>query len=393
VEAIMNRSLRSMLGAGIATSLAFALSSACSSPVSLGGFVPEADASPPSIASDASAPELDANAFAPRCAATECPAPYGTCSDDSFRCETNFDSDNDNCGACGVVCPNGPGTRSVFGAEWFCQSGECRMACAADTVKHTGDCNHDIADGCEVNLQCDPNNCGSCGTKCPAGLACIFGNCGCPAGRTTCGNTSCGAECIDLSQDDLNCGTCGNECPPSEDPTPPHMVLGCVASQCGKLKCESYHGDCNNNENDGCEAAFLEDPENCGMCGRACAPGQRCENAQCKCAPSETACVDDFGNPYCANLDTDRQACGACGHRCPFVDAPAKSVCRFGRCELECAPGHADCDGRADNGCETFVAADPRNCGGCGVQCDLSFGQPCVQGVCNTAPCPEGPPK
>jgi hypothetical protein len=387
--------LTRMLGAAVASAIGVAIASvACSSAVPLGGFLPEADAAPPAIVTDAASPKVDANAFAPLCAARACPAPFGTCSDDTFVCETNFDSDDDNCGACGVVCPNGPGTRAVFGAEWFCQSGECRMACAANKVTQTADCNKDVADGCEVNLQCDPNNCGACGNKCPAGLGCIFGNCGCPGGLTSCGDTSCSAECFSLASNDDNCGTCGTACPPSDEPTPPNMKLGCVDSQCGKLKCEPGFTDCNDDEIDGCEANLFEDANNCGKCGKACAPGQYCEGGECKCKATETKCTDpNFGFSYCAALDDDTSDCGACGHRCPFVDAPAKSVCRFGRCELECAPGFADCDGRNDNGCETFVSADPRNCGACGVSCDLSFGQPCVQGSCNTAPCTEGPPR
>ena len=158
-------------------------------------------------------------------------------------------------------------------------------------------------------------------------------------------------------------------------------------------KCEGGRKDCNGVLNDGCEIDIEIDAENCGACGKKCAPGQRCQYGTCQCAPSESACVGDFGNEYCANLDSDRQKCGACGHQCPFVERPAKSVCRLGRCELECAAGYADCDGQTSNGCETLVAADPRNCGGCGVQCDLSIGQPCVNSACNMAPCTEGPPK
>jgi hypothetical protein len=39
------------------------------------------------------------------------------------------------------------------------------------------------------------------------------------------------------------------------------------------------------------------------------------------------------------------------------------------------------------------VSSDPRNCGACGVRCDLSIGQPCVDGACLEAPCDTGPAK
>jgi hypothetical protein len=45
-----------------------------------------------------------------------------------------------------------------------------------------------------------------------------------------------------------------------------------------------------------------------------------------------------------------------------------------------CAPGTADCDALAANGCETNVASDAHNCGACGASC--ASGQACVAGVC-----------
>ena len=49
-----------------------------------------------------------------------------------------------------------------------------------------------------------------------------------------------------------------------------------------------------------------------------------------------------------------------------------------------CSPNWGDCDGLADNGCETNFLRDPYNCGGCGVVCPT--GQACVFGTC----CPTG---
>jgi hypothetical protein len=172
------------------------------------------------------------------------------------------------------------------------------------------------------------------------------------------------------------------------------MYFGCTEATCDKLKCFGGFADCNQNiDTDGCEANLGEDPANCGACGKACEPGQFCENGSCKCTAAETKCSTEWGFDYCANLDEDRSDCGACGHFCPFVDYPAKSVCHFGRCEIECAAGTADCDGKTENGCEALVDADPQNCGGCGIQCDLSIGQPCVHGACLQGPCDGGVPQ
>ncbi|MBX3201163.1 MAG: hypothetical protein KF894_23695 [Labilithrix sp.] len=364
-------------------------SSGCRTGVSLGGFDPPNEELPPPFEADAGEP--DANAFAPLCKATECPAPYDTCSDDAFRCETNFDIDNTSCGACGVTCPSGEQVKQVFGGEWFCQSARCELSC--DPESHRGDCNGDAADGCEADLRCDPNNCGACGVKCPAGVQCVKGNCGCPAGLAVCGD-GCFAECAHLPTDDANCGTCGNQCPFPEFPptTPDHTYYGCGSGSCDELKCENGFKDCNGDvDSDGCEVDVYFDPMNCGGCGKKCADGQFCEFGTCKCGPQETNCPFPSGAPFCVKLDTDPANCGVCSHWCPQpMDGSGKAVCRNGKCEVACNPGYADCDGDVANGCETFIAADPRNCGACGAACDLALGQPCVNGACLLRPCEPG---
>jgi len=69
-----------------------------------------------------------------------------------------------NCGACGVTCPGG-----------VCLYGECVSVC----FEGTADCNNSRVDGCEVNTDSDPRNCGGCGHACDAvaGQACVAGRC------------------------------------------------------------------------------------------------------------------------------------------------------------------------------------------------------------------------
>ena len=61
-----------------------------------------------------------------------------------------------------------------------------------------------------------------------------------------------------------------------------------------------------------------------------------------------------------------------------------------------CAPGFADCDGNATNGCETDVAHDPRHCGVCTHDCTslphVSGGATCTAGACEVpaASCQSG---
>ncbi len=64
----------------------------------------------------------------------------------------------------------------------------------------------------------------------------------------------------------------------------------------------------------------------------------------------------------------------ACDFSCPG------GVCNDGICEIECSAGYGDCDGNAENGCETPVDADSVNCGACGVQCGA--GTLCSAGAC-----------
>jgi hypothetical protein len=56
----------------------------------------------------------------------------------------------------------------------------------------------------------DPNNCGACGNVCPASTpACIQGTCGnCPPNAPT----FCSGVCTYLNEDSANCGACGNVC-------------------------------------------------------------------------------------------------------------------------------------------------------------------------------------
>lgn len=95
--------------------------------------------------------------------------------------------------------------------EGNCVEGACEYTCDS---KHV-DCNKEAADGCEVEISTDPQNCGGCNVACDSthvaqdGLACIAGAC-----RPTCeeGFTACNGKCLDLSSDPDNCSWCGNKC-------------------------------------------------------------------------------------------------------------------------------------------------------------------------------------
>jgi len=80
----------------------------------------------------------------------------------------NLNTDHDNCGACGKVCP------AYAHADPVCSGGQCVFTCSAGR----GDCNYQKAsDGCETCLRNDNNNCGRCGRRCAPGTSCFSGSC------------------------------------------------------------------------------------------------------------------------------------------------------------------------------------------------------------------------
>lgn len=89
-------------------------------------------------------------------------------------------------------------------------------------------------------------------------------------------------------------------------------------------------------------------------------------------------------------VDTSRDVahCGSCDTRCPsyLKWGHTSSLCAGGKCAFTCEPFYADCNHSADDGCETHVFDDPKNCGACGADC-ADAGGICWKGACG---CPSG---
>jgi len=96
---------------------------------------------------DASAPDV-----APNCSIGESPC-GGACVDRQ--------TDSNNCGGCGTVCPTD---------KKFCSSGECVAACPGGTTT--------CGSGC-VDTARDTRHCGGCDKSCNSGQVCTAGACGC----------------------------------------------------------------------------------------------------------------------------------------------------------------------------------------------------------------------
>ena len=125
------------------------------------------------------------------CGIKTCLTGWADCDRNSANgCETNINTDSNNCGACGIRCP----------AATICRDGRCQPC-------PTGQTRCGVSINC-IDLQVDPLSCGACGIRCPAATICRDGRCQlCPTGQTKCGNV-----CIDLQVDSLNCGGCGTVC-------------------------------------------------------------------------------------------------------------------------------------------------------------------------------------
>jgi hypothetical protein len=173
------------------------------------------------------------------------------------------------------------------------------------------------------------------------------------------------AECVAAREAELDrCGE-GLYCQPDG-----RCAIGCESdSECGGLICDLARHVCT-----GCTV----DAE--------CAPGTRCDDSTCVfgCAASDT-CPAGFSccTGLCRNYLTDPGSCGSCGASCEADGQCLNGVCGPAPCE----EGLGECDGDAENGCETELASDPTNCGRCRAVCASGL---CSGGVCTSSECPEG---
>ncbi|PKN21364.1 MAG: hypothetical protein CVU65_17010, partial [Deltaproteobacteria bacterium HGW-Deltaproteobacteria-22] len=321
------------------------------------------------------------------CAVSACDTNWGDCDLIAANgCETDLHTSIDHCGACGGLC-------APANADPDCVSGACEVgSCLAPWA----DCDGLPGNGCEEDLENSLEHCGGCGAGCaPADAVglCSAGLClvdSCVEGMADCDGLPANGCEINLLEAESDCGGCGAVCAPaSADGL-------CVLGVCTVDACLSGFGDCDGLVANGCEVDLQISLADCGGCGSLCAPDNalaRCESGLCvmdACTPGFGDCDGLPANGCEADLATSLEHCGGCG--APCAPAGATGSCEAGTCAIgACLEGRADCNTNPDDGCEAELATSLEHCGGCGAPCapDHATGS-CVDGSCVLESCNDG---
>jgi hypothetical protein len=305
-----------------------------------------------------------------------CPTPGGG----GTYC-TDLSKDPMSCGACNRTCPS----------NTVCNNGVCgAQTCGVPTTS----CPAPGGGGSYcVDLTRDAANCGACGHACVNNAICTNGTCQ-GGGGTYPGLAACMAPggapiCTNLYNDPNNCGACGTVCVGSQ---------GCYSGVCGTAAppptCPANTEICSDPTG---TKQYCSDPmfdnANCGKCGIVCGAGTSCQQGMClaaaaqdagttqQCAPPAKMCQNAMG-VYCANVMSDPANCGGCGFLCSAGQFCQQGVCMAGGAGpdasapamISCPAGQTACD----NAFCADLSSDPKNCGGCYVQCAGG----CVGGAC-----------
>lgn len=237
------------------------------------------------------------------CGFTPCDAGRGDCDGDG-TCETDLTDTDEHCGACGNACLPQDGTGS-------CSAGSCEIVACDDDF---GDCDDDYDTGCEQSLT-TLEHCAACGTLCArtnATATCETGTCafvGCNSDYGNCDDDLANGCETDLRAAVADCGACGEACAFDQG------EASCVDSGCVMDGCVTGYADCNDSVVDGCEVS-LSSRYDCGACDNDCTAIHMttCTSGECRtCASGWGDCTAAAG---CETSFTKDPNCGACGNNC-----------------------------------------------------------------------------
>jgi hypothetical protein len=194
-----------------------------------------------------------ANANGASCSATgvctyNCTAGYQHCStSDGSGCETAINTVA-NCGSCTTACS---ATTFVNVSDLGCTSNQCSWTTCD---QGSANCDGSLSNGCETNTDSDVNNCGTCNTSCTSAalnvntsaIYCSAGSCVVPPSACVSGWLDCAGGtggCQTNASAPTSCGSCGNDCTALS--TIPNAVSGtCGANNTCSYTCAAGYGDC-----------------------------------------------------------------------------------------------------------------------------------------------------
>ena len=113
-------------------------------------------------------PNADPKCVSGKCEINNCKPGFKDCNNKaSDGCEADITKDKLNCGDCGIVC-------LLDNADSVCEQSKCKIqSCKLGFA----DCDGKPDNGCEADLNRDPNNCHDCGQKCTEPTTCVNGSC------------------------------------------------------------------------------------------------------------------------------------------------------------------------------------------------------------------------
>jgi hypothetical protein len=252
------------------------------------------------------------------------------------------------CGQLGAACGTIPdGCRGVIDCG-ACKNGQtcggggpnqCGYSqCAPKGCAQLGASCGYVSDGCSKAIDC-----GECDGTSQCGGGGVVNQCGCPPKSCFQMGASCGA--VDTGCAQIDCGSCPapNSCGGGGVPnqcgcscTLPNADAQCSDGGCAIAQCKAGWTDCNGSSADGCEVQESSDPSNCGACGKSC----KYSNASAKCVTASCQidkCTSGFGNcdgqedTGCeTDLTTSKANCGSCSRACG-------GQCVGGQCEVTSA--------------------------------------------------------
>jgi hypothetical protein len=238
------------------------------------------------------------------CDAKTCP---DGCCDSGGHCVTT--KTNSTCGMSGVACIEcSSGEECSSQGKCICDATSCPAGCCA-------------GDGtCESYASQSATSCGQSGAAC---APCTNGLCDPTTGKCACDAKTCAHGCCAASgaceaysqQTSSSCGSAGAACG--------RCANGLCDTTSGACSCDENtcpHGCCTSGAT--CEAYAQEALSSCGTAGAQCAncgvnQATACTNGGCVCGNSagcsgSSVCCGSA----CANLETDSNNCGSCGHGC-----------------------------------------------------------------------------